>query len=108
MLFKNANIENGAVRASECSTQETADCKAEEGLLDMRVKNGKFAEIGANLTPEDEEKIIDLRGKLVLPPFIESHVHLDTCLTAGEPKWNMSGTLFEGIETWALRKENLT
>lgn len=73
MLFKNANIENGAVRASECSTQETADCKAEEGLLDMRVKNGKFAEIGANLTPEDEEKIIDLRGKLVLPPFIESH-----------------------------------
>ena len=54
MLFKNANIENGAVRASECSTQETADCKAEEGLLDMRVKNGKFAEIGANLTPEDE------------------------------------------------------
>ncbi len=108
MLFKNANIENGAVRASECSTQETADCKAEEGLLDMRVKNGKFAEIGANLTPEDEEEIIDLGGKLVLPPFIESHVHLDTCLTAGEPKWNMSGTLFEGIETWALRKENLT
>lgn len=41
---------------------------------------------------------MDLEGKLVLPPFVESHVHLDTCLTAGQPHWNMSGTLFEGIE----------
>ena len=40
--------------------------------------------------------------------MIESHVHLDTCLTAGDPVWNMSGTLFEGIECWALRKEKLT
>ncbi len=52
--------------------------------------------------------MIDLDGKLVLPPFVESHVHLDTCLTAGEPKWNMSDTLFEGIETWSLRKEKLS
>ena len=41
--------------------------------------------------------MIDCDGKLVLSPFIESHVHLDTCLTAGQPHWNMTGTLFEGI-----------
>ena len=29
--------------------------------------------------------------------IIEPHIHLDTTLTAGEPKWNESGTLFEGI-----------
>ena len=45
---------------------------------------------------------------MILPPFIESHVHLDTCLTAGDPVWNMSGTLFEGIECWSQRKEKLT
>ena len=39
---------------------------------------------------------------------MESHVHLDTCLTAGDPVWNMSGTLFEGIECWSRRKETLT
>ena len=50
----------------------------------------------------------DLGGRLALPPFIESHVHLDTCLTAGDPVWNMSGTLFEGIECWAKRKDKLT
>ncbi|WP_022869100.1 cytosine deaminase [Schaalia vaccimaxillae] len=50
----------------------------------------------------------DARGRLVLPPFVESHIHLDSVLTAGEPKWNMSGTLFEGIQRWAERKELLT
>ncbi|MGL4821301.1 MAG: cytosine deaminase, partial [Bacilli bacterium] len=42
------------------------------------------------------------------PPFVEPHVHLDTTLTAGEPRWNVSGTLFEGIERWAERKSMLT
>ena len=30
--------------------------------------------------------------------FIESHIHLDTCLTAGDPVWNRSGTLFEVLK----------
>ena len=89
MLVKNAYIEN------------------DSELKDIRIKDGVFQKIG-KLTPEENEEVIDLDGKLVLPPFVESHVHLDTCLTAGEPKWNMSGTLFEGIETWSLRKEKLS
>ncbi|HBT52198.1 MAG TPA: cytosine deaminase, partial [Erwinia persicina] len=40
--------------------------------------------------------------------FIEPHIHLDTTQTAGEPAWNQSGTLFEGIERWAERKALLT
>ncbi|MBQ1911305.1 MAG: amidohydrolase family protein, partial [Erysipelotrichaceae bacterium] len=73
MLVKNAYIEN------------------DSELKDIRIKDGVFQKIG-RLTPEENEEVIDLDGKLVLPPFVESHVHLDTCLTAGEPKWNMSGT----------------
>ncbi len=76
--------------------------------LDIRIKDGIFEEIGENLYKKENEEEINADGKLALPPFIESHVHLDTCLTAGEPKWNESGTLFEGIETWSLRKESLT
>lgn len=89
MLFKNAYIENG------------------KELKDIRVTKGKFAEIGADLQPKEGEELEDLRGRLVLPPFIESHVHLDTCLTAGDPVRNMSGTLFEGIECWSKRKKKL-
>lgn len=89
MLFQNARIEN-------------AD------PTHFRVTDGKFAELGPQLTALPGEETVDLQGKLVLPPFVESHVHLDTCLTAGDPVWNRSGTLFEGIECWAKRKDKLT
>ena len=75
---------------------------------DIRVTGGKFEEIAPSLVPRPGEEVVDCTGKLALPPFIESHVHLDTCLTAGEPVWNQSGTLFEGIQCWSLRKKSLT
>ena len=90
MLFQNALIEN--------STAPTC----------IRVEDGRIAGIAPGLTPAPGEEAVALQGKLVLPPFIESHVHLDTCLTAGDPVWNMSGTLFEGIECWSKRKEKLS
>lgn len=90
MLIKNVSIENS------------------ENLMDIRVENGKFNKIAHGLEATPGEEVIDGNGCLVLPPFIESHVHLDTCLTAGDPVWNMSGTLFEGIECWSKRKDKLT
>lgn len=90
MLFKNARIENA------------------ENTSDFRVEDGKFVLIAPEIDALPDEEVIDLGKKLVLPPFIESHVHLDTCLTAGDPVWNLSGTLFEGIECWSKRKNKLT
>ena len=90
MLIKNLYIEN----AVECS--------------DIRIQDGLITEIGSGLMPVASEEVVDYGGKLALPPFIESHVHLDTCLTAGEPDWNRSGTLFEGIDLWSERKKTLT
>lgn len=90
MLIKNVFIEN------------------QQEVTDIRITDGLFSEIAPNLLAIDNEEVIDATQKLALPPFIESHVHLDSVLTAGEPKWNESGTLFEGIETWALRKQQLT
>jgi cytosine deaminase len=51
---------------------------------------------------------LDARGQLVIAPLVEPHIHLDATLTAGDPEWNMSGTLFEGIERWAQRKATIT
>ncbi|WP_409271951.1 cytosine deaminase [Pseudomonas sp. KCJK9111] len=51
---------------------------------------------------------LDAAQNLVVPPFVEPHIHLDATLTAGQPEWNMSGTLFEGIERWAQRKQSTT
>lgn len=52
--------------------------------------------------------LIDAEGGMATPPFCEPHIHLDTTQTAGEPSWNISGTLFEGIERWSERKAMLT
>lgn len=75
---------------------------------DIRIKAGKFYEIKSGLQQDENEELIDGKGCMILPPFIESHVHLDTTLTAGDPDWNQSGTLFEGIELWSKRKEKLS
>ena len=51
---------------------------------------------------------IDAHRALAAAPYVEPHVHLDSALTAGEPRWNLSGTLWEGIACWAERKKSLT
>src|SRR5690606_159409 len=51
------------------------------------------------------KEAIDLNGKIVLPPYVEPHIHLDYVLTAGTPRWSKSGSVFEGIEIWAERKQ---
>ncbi|MGE8294869.1 MAG: cytosine deaminase [Pseudomonas sp.] len=70
-------------------------------------------ELIASIEPQQDAPVIaaddlDAAGNLVVPPFVEPHIHLDATLTAGEPAWNMSGTLFEGIERWAERKALVT
>ena len=84
---------------------QNATLPKREGLWNSYIENGKFSKIEE---AKDIEYALDIEGKLVSAPFIEPHVHLDTTLTAGEPKWNESGTLFEGISTWAERKKSLT
>jgi len=51
---------------------------------------------------------LDGEGGLAMAPFVEPHIHLDATQSAGQPAWNRSGTLFEGIERWAERKAMLT
>lgn len=81
-----------------------------EGFWDMKIENGKIKDIvksSENNYLEEKEEVIQGDGNLLISPFVEPHIHLDTTLTAGEPRWNLSGTLFEGIECWSERKTML-
>jgi len=72
-------------------------------LTDIGVREGAFA------PPEMEAReVIDLEGGLVTPALVEPHIHLDAVLTVGEPRWNLSGSLFEGIAIWSERVQDLT
>ena len=80
-----------------------------EGLWQLAFENGRIKAIKPMCeTQPESQQILDGRGGLAIPPFIEPHIHLDTTQTAGQPSWNQSGTLFEGIERWAERKALLT
>lgn len=102
-LLKNVRIENDA------------------HLSNILVRDGKIARITAaddspsgntsvdeGATVAEGVEVRDCGGRLVLPPIVESHVHLDATMTEGDPHPNESGTLFEGIEIWSKRKQRLT
>ena len=80
-----------------------------DGLWQIAIDKGRFGAITPMGEAHDESyEVLNARGGLAIPPFIEPHIHLDTTQTAGEPNWNQSGTLFEGIERWAERKALLS
>ena len=79
-----------------------------ESTSDLRIRDGRIAAIAPRLDPTGGEEVVQGAGRLALPPLIESHVHLDSALTAGQPRYNETGTLFEGIEVWSQRKRDLT
>ena len=74
-----------------------------EGLRDIGIRGGRL------VAPEpDAHEVIHLGGALVTPPLVEPHIHLDAVLTVGQPRANVSGSLFEGIAIWAERVRDLT
>jgi cytosine/creatinine deaminase len=79
-----------------------------DGLVDIAVKDGQFARIDNELSSDSATYVIDAAGRLLSPPFIDAHVHLDAVLTVGQPRFNASGTLLEGIQIWSERKPSLT
>lgn len=79
------------------------------GLLDVLVEGDQIAAIRpAGTFPADGRRELDAQGRLLSPPLVDPHVHMDAVLTVGEPRYNESGTLIEGILTWAERKPSLT
>ena len=84
-----------------------AKLRSHKEHVDIALQGGKISAIEARLdTPGQEE--IDAGGHLVTPPFIDPHLHLDAALSVGDPRYNMSGTLLEGIQIWGERKPGLT
>lgn len=84
-----------------------AKLRDKKELYDLGIENGKFTQIETTIKDEGKQEI-DAGGNLVIPPFIESHVHLDSALTVGNPRFNESGTLLDGIAIWGEYKEGIT
>jgi cytosine deaminase len=76
-------------------------------VVDIAARDGLFYRIGESPKLSTSREI-RAGGRLATPPLVDSHIHLDAALTVGEPRFNQSGTLLEGIQIWGERKKNLT
>lgn len=75
--------------------------------VDIAVADGRIKEIAPAIQAV-ATKEIDAGGHLVSPPFVDSHFHMDSALSLGQPRLNKSGTLLEGISLWGELKPHLT
>jgi cytosine deaminase len=86
---------------------KNAKLRGRENLCQISVESDKISVIALAIDA-NADRVIDAQGCLVLPPFVETHIHLDTAFTVGSPRYNQSGSLLEGIQIWKEKKQTLT
>ncbi|MTI15764.1 amidohydrolase [Rhodobacteraceae bacterium RKSG542] len=69
--------------------------EAARGASDIRVRAGKIAAMGENLTPEAGEQVIDASGCVITPGMVNTHHHLFQSVMKSVP----SG-MNEPLNTW--------
>lgn len=83
------------------------DAKDPVDLVDIGIIGETIIDVQPALGAQAAEEI-DAAGQLVIPPFVDSHFHMDATLSLGQPRLNTSGTLLEGIKIWGELKPDLT
>ncbi len=78
-----------------------------DGLYDVLIEGERIVEVSRSIKRQADE-VVDAGGRLLCPSFTDMHFHLDSALTLGDPRYNESGTLIEGIEIWAEKKRSIT
>ncbi|SJZ93582.1 cytosine deaminase [Enhydrobacter aerosaccus] len=74
--------------------------------VDIGIRDGRIIAVESALAGQAGQEI-DANGRLVTPPFVDAHFHMDSTLSYGLPRVNRSGTLLEGIELWGELKPQL-
>src|SRR5258705_8094487 len=75
--------------------------------VDVAWRAGRIVGLGTSIGGS-AKTVIEGGGKVLSPPFVDIHFHLDATLSLGTPRLNQSGTLLEGIALWGELKPLLT
>ncbi len=110
-----SNLEQSDLRQSDSQKldSEKLDLKIENATLigyhtpqTITVQNGLIAKIADSLT-DSAHQTVDANGKLVIPSFIDPHLHLDKALLL-EQHPAQQGTFAEALADTATLKQNFT
>jgi len=74
---------------------------------DVLVTEGRIVDVAPRISAAAAD-VLDAHGYLLSPPFVDAHFHMDSTLSYGLPRVNLSGTLLEGIALWGELKPLLT
>jgi cytosine/creatinine deaminase len=75
--------------------------------IDVGIEQGQIVAVEPGLHAAGIEEV-DATDRLLSPPFVDAHFHMDATLSLGLPRMNCSGTLLEGIALWGELKPHLT
>src|SRR6516164_2916397 len=75
--------------------------------IDVGIEQDRIVAVESGLRAHAAQEI-DAEGRLLSPPFVDAHFHLDAALSLGLPRMNRSGTLLEGIVLWGELKPHLS
>ncbi|NMA35886.1 MAG: cytosine deaminase, partial [Clostridiaceae bacterium] len=81
--------------------------RGREGLWDVYCEGKSIAAIGQGLDKK-ADTTINAKGNLLVPAFIDPHIHLDKVNILDTVRKNVSGTLTEAIEIIWDRKKTYT
>lgn len=91
-----------------------ASLRGREGRFDLAISGATIAEVRPTLHSGDEPPgavapgTVDAQGGLVVPSFVDPHLHLDLAFSVDLVPENASGTLVEAIELWSEAKRSIS
>jgi len=77
-----------------------------KALKDIGIEGGRVVKVGK--IRARARRVINAKGMLTSPAFIDPHIHLDKCMIGDEVRPNVSGTLQEAIKIVWERKRRYT
>ena len=89
LVIRNANLPDG------------------RGPVDIAITGAQITDVAPDIAAPGAQEL-DVTGRLVTPPFVDAHFHMDATLSLGMPRLNRSGTLLEGIALWGELRPTLT
>lgn len=94
---------------TQINAVRNARIRGRKQLQDIVIgESGRIERVGPRLRLSSRGRVIDAGGGLVLPSFVDAHLHLDLAYSLDLVKPNKSGTLVEAIGHWDEAKRRLT